>query len=100
MPYDVLSTLPSAFKNCEDVPPDLTKVVAFKVPMIVAALPEPLVLFMYKPSPLPPFVIFKAIPLPLECVMPTVSLLPELEKVPLAAIKVCVPKSKLAVAPV
>jgi hypothetical protein len=64
--YVVLSTDPSAFKNCDEVPPDFTNVVALSVPIIVAALPEPLVLLIYNPSPLPPFVMFNPIPLPLE----------------------------------
>jgi hypothetical protein len=68
-------------------------------PIIVTAFPLPLVLLIYNPSPLPPLVIFKAIPLPLECPISTVFPLPELEKTPLAANKVCVPKLTLAVAP-
>jgi hypothetical protein len=72
-----VDVVPSAIKYCVDVPPLFTSVVAFNVPTIVAALPEPLVLLMYKPSPLPPFDMFNAIPLPLECVMSKVLLLPD-----------------------
>jgi hypothetical protein len=72
-----VDVVPSAMRYCVDVPPLFTNVVAFNVPMIVAALPVPLVLLTYKPSPLPPFVMFKPIPLPLEWVMPKVLLSPD-----------------------
>jgi hypothetical protein len=64
-----VDVVPSAIRYCVAVPPLFTSVVAFNVPMIVAALPVPDVLFKYKPSPLPPFDMFNAIPLPLEWVM-------------------------------
>ena len=39
--YEVASTLPSAFKNCDDVPPDLTIVLPVIVPLEVSEVKVP-----------------------------------------------------------
>ena len=68
--YIVVSTLPSAFKNCTEVPPGFTKEDAvilldiLALPVTLRASPLPLVLFINKPAPSPPLFIVAAVPDP------------------------------------